>query len=135
MSQSLMNLAKPAICHQLLEASRKRAPRGNQVYRILVRATERGLLANRSRLSQHMQANGRFVVSFSKCIYSTASLFSARLRVAQTKHPIASSKTCYKPRPLLQTDHIRFPVHFYVQSSPVQSRVQVLYRPLATAYT
>ena len=65
--------------HQLLEAYRKRAPCGNQVYEILVDnwpiympATERGLLANRSRLSQHMQANGHFVVSLFRCIYSMA---------------------------------------------------------------
>ena len=37
-----------------------------------MRTTERGLLANRSRLAQHMQANSRFVVSFSRCIYSMA---------------------------------------------------------------
>ena len=37
-----------------------------------MRATEHGLLANRSRLAQHMQAKGCFVVSFSRCIYSTA---------------------------------------------------------------
>ena len=37
-----------------------------------MRTTERGLLANRSRLSQHMQVNGRFVVSLFRCIYLTA---------------------------------------------------------------
>ena len=71
-----------------------------------------------------MQANGHFVVSFSRC--RRQSLFSARLRVTvETKHPIASSKTsvtshahsCKLITSIFQSILASSPV----QSSPVQS--------------
>ena len=82
--------------------------------------TERGLLANSSRLSQNMQANSRFVVSFSRCVYSTAKfiLCSTACYCRDQAPNCKQQNFCYKPRPLLQTDHVHFPVHFCVQSSP-----------------
>ena len=87
-----------------------------------MRTTERGLLANRSRLAQHMQANSRFVVSFSRCIYSMAK-FILCLTACYCRDQASVTSHAHSCKLLFSSPFLR----------PVQSRVQVMYCPIRFA--